>query len=224
MKRARFFSSVLEMIENISSQATQETLSIHFENRNIWCDMHFLQELVQSQMTPEAIFNISLFWWQYENQAAWRMSHDYAHHIESLRPHICEWKQFASGLNIEHQIPVVLYNDKFCNHKIMGSVDSISGESLSLFEWKFSPSGINSIHRLQAVLYSYALHQNTNTVFETRVVNLCTGELEKVQHDFVVSHDIFKAFFCENAELTEEPNEEFSEKQNQLPTFSIVSF
>ena len=75
----------------------------------------------------------------------------------------------------------------------MGAVDSISEETL--FEFKFSPSGTSNIHRLQAVLYSYALNQNTNVEYITKVINLCTGEVESLTYNFVLSDDLFEAFF-----------------------------
>ncbi len=195
MKKARFFSSVIDVINHILLQAKGERLSIHFENRNIWCDMNVLDQLTRTVVTADVIFNITLFWWQYENQAAWRMSRDYSSHLTCLSAHISEWQNFGSNLKLKHQTPVVLMNNKFCDKKIMGAVDSISEETL--FEWKFSPSGINNIHRLQAILYSYALNQNSNAEYITKVVNLCTGEIETLASKFVLSDDLFKVFFAE---------------------------
>jgi hypothetical protein len=194
MKRARFFSSVIDVIDFILEKANGDRISIHFKNRNIWCDMDVLNDMMSQESTPFVIFNLSLFWWQYENQAAWRMSRDYSSHLQSLSKHINAWRSFASTTNLNYQIPVVLLNSKFCNKKIMGAVDGISEESL--FEFKFSPSGTSNIHKLQAVLYSYALNQNTNVNHNTKVVNLCTGEIESLNYDFVLSDDVFQIFFC----------------------------
>ena len=196
MKRARFFSSVIDVIDFILSETKGERLSVHFENRNIWCDRKILNDLMEKETTADVIFNISLFWWQYENQAAWRMTRDYLPHLEALGAHINAWQVFGSSLKLEYQTPVVLMNNKFCDKKIMGAVDSISEETL--FEWKFSPSGISSIHRLQAILYSYALNQNTSVEYTTKVINLCTGEVETLTHKFVLSDDLFGIFFAEH--------------------------
>ena len=201
MKRASFFSSVIDVLDFILKEATGERLSIHFENRNIWCDRKVLSDLMQKEMTADVIFNISLFWWQYENQAAWRMSRDYSSHLEALSTHISKWQAFGSTLCLEYQTPVVLMNNKFYDKKIMGAVDSISKGIL--FEWKFSPSGINNMHRLQAILYSYALNQNTNIEYTTKVINLCTGEVETLTHKFVLSYDLFKILFAESTAADE---------------------
>ena len=197
MIRARFFSSVIDVIDFILEKANGERISIHFENRNIWCDVDILNDIMKQETTADVIFNISLFWWQYENQAAWRMSRDYSAHVQSLRAHINAWQAFASSLKLEYQTPVVLLNNKLCNKKIMGAVDSISDETL--FEFKFSPSGTSNIHRLQAALYSYALNQNTNMEYIAKVINLCTGEVESLTYNFVLSDDLFETFFSDAA-------------------------
>ena len=46
--------------------------------------MNILNDMIKYETTPDVIFNISLFWWQYENQAAWRMGRDYSAHLQSL--------------------------------------------------------------------------------------------------------------------------------------------
>lgn len=224
IKRARFFFSVIGVIDFILEKANVERIiSIHFENRNIWCDMDILNNIMKQETTADVIFNISLFWWQYENQAAWRMSRDYSAHIQSLRAHINAWHAFASSLKLEYQTPVVLLNNKFCNKKIMGAVDSISEETL--FEFKFSPSGTSNIHRLQAVLYSYALNQNTNVEYITKVINLCTGEVESLTYNFVLSDDLFETFFSDAATGQMETVEDAKDAvMNTIDKFAIVQF
>jgi hypothetical protein len=193
MKRARFFSSVIDVIDFILAEADGERISIHFQNRNIWCDRDILNNIIAQEITVDVIFNISLFWWQYENQAAWRMTRDYSAHLQSIAAYINAWQAFGSSLKLEYQTPVVLLNDKFCDKKILGAVDSISEETL--FEFKFSPSGISNTHRLQAILYSYALTHNTNIEYTTKVINLCTGQVESLTYNFVLSDDLFEIFF-----------------------------
>jgi len=224
MKRARFFSSVIDVIDFILEKAIGERISIHFENRNIWCDMNILNDIMKQETKPDVIFNISLFWWQYENQAAWRMGRDYSAHLQSLSAHINAWRAFASSLKLEYQTPVVLLNNKFCNKKIMGAVDSISDETL--FELKFSPSGTSNIHRLQAVLYSYSLHQNTNVEYITKVINLCTGEVESLNYNFVLSDDLFETFFSNSPlEANEEDAKDVVDAAvNTFGKFAIVQF
>jgi hypothetical protein len=225
MKRARFFSSVIDVIDFILEKAIGERISIHFENRNIWCNMNILHDIMKQEITPDVIFKISLFWWQYENQAAWRMGRDYSAHLQSLDAHINAWRAFASSLKLEYQTPVVLLNNKFCNKKIMGAVDSISDETL--FEFKFSPSGTSNIHRLQAVLYSYSLHQNTNVEYITNVVNLCTGEVERLTYTFVLSDDLFEFFFSDSplGEIEEDAKDAVVDAAvNTFDTFAIVQF
>tara|TARA_B110000285_G_C14870915_1_gene489144 strand:+ start:23 stop:574 length:552 start_codon:yes stop_codon:yes gene_type:complete len=183
--------------------------------------MDILNNIMKQETTADVIFNVSLFWWQYENQAAWRMSRDYSAHIQSLRAHINAWQAFASSLKLEYQTPVVLLNNKFCNKKIMGAVDSISDETL--FELKFSPPGTSNIHRLQAVLYSYALHQNTNAEYITKVINLCTGELESLTYNFVLSDDLFETFFSISP-LKEIEEDAKDAAVNTFNKFAIVQF
>lgn len=220
MKRARFFSSVIDVIDFILEKANGERISIHFKNRNIWCDMDILNDMMKHESTPIVIFNVSLFWWQYENQAAWRMSRDYSAHLQALSEHINAWKSFASNTKLDYQTLVVLLNNKFCNKKIVGAADGISEETL--FEFKFSPSGTSNIHRLQAVLYSYALNQNTNVNYNTKVINLCTGEIESLNYDFVLSDDLFQTLFCETGESMDV--EDCPDAAITIPPFSIVPF
>ena len=102
----------------------------------------------------------------------------------------------------------------------MGAVDGISEESL--FEFKFSPSGTSNIHKLQAVLYSYALNQNTNVSYNTKVVNLCTGEIESLNYDFVLSDDVFQIFFSKSD--CEDVDQDCDAAAMTIPPFSIVPF
>jgi len=222
MKRARFFYAVIDILDLIIADAKEERLSIHFENRNIWCDMNVLKDIVQKEITADVVFKISLFWWQYENQAAWRMNRDYSPHLEALRAHINVWKAFGASLKLEYQTPVVLLNNKFCDHKIIGAVDSISEETL--FEFKFSPTGISNIHRLQASLYSYALNQNTNVEYTTKVINLCTGGVETLTYKFVLSDDLFRTFFSEPSETEIVENFKDVKPMNTINKCEIVPF
>lgn len=229
MKRARLFRAAADVVDAIlsHSHAADETLSIHFENKNVWFDMDALKALAHSETTPENIFAVCLFWWQYENQAAWRMSCDYSEHVACLSRHVAEWRGLASGLRLENQVPVVLTNNKFCNRKVVGAADSISEDDSTLYEWKFSQSGINNTHRLQAVLYAYALQQATGVAYGTTVVNLWSGEIETIEHAFVTSDDLFRALFESPDEEPEPPDGDGDGAAGPAPSaaqLSIVPF
>ena len=212
MKKVKFLRGVIDILNGIISRANaadQRIVSIHFENKNIWCDFDALKNLsnlsssadLADVNTAEKIFRICLFWWQYENQAKWRMNRVYSEHLDTLKDHINEWIRFGTELrmitsaaSLETQVPVILVNSKFADKRILGAIDGLL--SPFLYEFKFSQSEISNIHRLQASLYSYAVYQNSGVQYKPIVINLCTGEMEMIQNnDSLLSNDIFDAFF-----------------------------
>lgn len=228
-KFARFYSNVKGILESILSQASDGKVSLHFENKNIWCDIPELLLLAKSEQTPTTVFNICLFWWQYENQSAWRMFQDYSPHISSLSWHIDEWKKIGTSYSFECQFPVILTNDKFGGKKIMGAADCVLLDPPTIFEWKFSPGGFSNVNRLQLALYSHALEQNTNITYKAVLGNLYTGEMETIEYNFAPSDDIFEVFFGETLAL-DDSLRDTTVVNNPTPTydcvrtFSIVQF
>lgn len=210
MKKVRFLWGVIEILTDIISRASaanQQIVSIHFENKNIWCDFDVLNGLsdlsdltdLADVRTAEKIFQICLFWWQYENQAKWRMNRVYSEHLDALKGHINEWIGFGTRLRMstdafQPQVPVMLVDVAFPDNRILGAIDGLL--SPFLYEFKFSQSEISNIHRLQASLYSYAVYQNSGVQYNPIVINLCTGEMELINYNnSLLSHDIFNAFF-----------------------------
>ena len=211
-KRATFYKKVGELLEDILSQSEEKCVTLHFEHPNIWHDAAKLREWANAPLSEETVFNICLFWWQYENHAAWRMETDYTKHLKSLEALIPNWLALGQKWNGHSQVPCLLTHPSFPDHKLMGQADTvITGDDKNppiVIEWKFATAGLTTNHRLQLALYTHTMNQNSNEVHKSLLGNLYTGEIQEVFFEFVTCDNLFNACFAEEeAEDTVHRNE-----------------
>lgn len=105
-------------------------VNIVFQSENRWCDVQVLRAWAAAEPTTLNLWNVCLFWWQYENDAAWRMMRDYSAHIAALRPLIDRWRALGARLAdtasaLETQVPCALLHSKYPDHRIVGSADLV---------------------------------------------------------------------------------------------------
>eukprot|EP00965_Chrysotila_dentata_P022325 738386-Pleurochrysis_carterae.AAC.1 len=92
---------ILHLIESIVHSAGTmgyDTVQLHFDSYGRWCDMDVLRGWCRSECTPALLWNVCLFWWQYENQAGYRMSQNFEAHRRAIGQFEREWSAYGRSL------------------------------------------------------------------------------------------------------------------------------
>ena len=195
-KRGRFFQAVLTLVSDEILQHCdhgQTTVTLHFEHPNIWCELDELRRHVQQELTPATVFRTCLFWWQYENQSAWRMDKDYSEHLNALSPFFRLWMDLGKRYRTAAlQVPCLLVHEKFPSHRIIGAADAVIDQHV--VEWKFARAGLTETNRLQLALYAFTLSLSGQPVTAS-LGNLFTGEIQTIRYKQVDLEALFECCF-----------------------------
>lgn len=167
---------------------------VYVSSESRWLDRDTLAAWVAAVPDPRALWMITLFWYQLENEAAFRMQRSYDEHLLALAPYVREWERYGRTLaGACTQVRCVVTCPDY-DEKVLGCADAVHGDTV--VELKLVRRGqLSMAHRVQAVGYTQFLQVETPTRLRTRLVNLYTGEQEELHAAFVSTDDLFQALF-----------------------------
>ncbi len=213
------WQAVLKLLDHILGQAAElgdvRVVLLHFETPGRWCDMGKLEEWAYTTPADETyldvLFEICLFWWQYENQAGYRMTMDHNEHKAALRRWIPYWTDYGKSLEgaqtqVSCSMSYEMYESKrerYESKRIMGCADIVTNDTV--IELKLAKGGISPVHQVQVRGYAQMIDiERFGSDFATTelgcaVVNLFTGErlsLATSTSPPPSSNDIFHVLFA----------------------------
>lgn len=195
MKRGQVmkWQHILKLLDEIISKALELQTSnvlLHFETPGKWCDLNLLRQWARRPLDLtrlddhsklDLLFDICMFWWQYENHAGYRMTLRHNEHREALRHYAPFWLAYGRqlGAQTQSQVRCGLSWSSDSSKRIVGCADIMNGTNV--VELKLASAGISTLHKIQASGYAKMLSIEMfgsvdDCQLTSQVVNLFTGE------------------------------------------------
>lgn len=181
------------------------TARVYVQTDGRWFERDRLVEWAAAAPAPDALWMVSLFWYQFENDAAFRMRRCYDAHLRALEPYVRAWTRYGTTLSgAAVQVRCAVSCPGYETARVLGCADLVHENTV--IELKLARRGLSPIHRVQALGYTQFLQVETPVRLRTRLVNLYTGETEDLcQQPAVSTEALFAALFDTAAEPPRAP-------------------
>lgn len=182
---ARWGGVLQHLARLIPVAASRAHIHVHIASPGRWFvpieARHVAQAASGKTGRIEAMWRVCLFWWQYENEAAYRWCRTYDGHLRAIAPFIPIWRAYGKSLRSRGahvQVWCEWPSLRRCGTHVRGVADVVVGDEV--VELKLSSGGLTQSHAMQVAGYAHMLSEVRGRQHAASVVNLFTGESWRV--------------------------------------------
>lgn len=182
---ARWGGVLQHLARLIPMAASRAHIHVHIASTGRWFvpieARHIAQTASGKTGRIEAMWRVCLFWWQYENEAAYRWYRTYDEHLRAIAPFVPKWRAYGKSLRSRGahvQVWCEWPSLRRCGTHVRGVADVVVGDEV--IELKLSSGGLTQAHAMQVAGYAHMLSDVRRRHHTATVVNLLTGQSWRV--------------------------------------------